>query len=384
MVTSLLIAGCVYLTLTVSGRQAALFGVGVLIGVSLYHGQFSFTSAWRQFIVERRGTGIRSHALLLAVGAVLFAPALAAGTLFGVRVNAAVAPASLSVLIGAFISGVGMQLSSRCACGTLYTATGGSMSMIATLLAFIAGSLLGTAHMPYWSALPSFGALSLGASLGALPALVLSLTVLGAIAALSFAIEQRQYGIEAPPATAQPVYSWLRGPWPLYVGALALAALNFATLALSGHAWRVTSAFALWGAKAAAAAGADVAHWPYWTTGDNAAALAAPLSRDVPSVMNVGIMLGAVLAAALAGRYGPVWRVPLRPLAAAAFGGLLLGYGARLAYGSNVGAYFSGIVSASVHGWIWLFAAFAGSMLGIRIRPLFGLTREDHAAAPDA
>src|ERR1700754_2647819 len=64
VVAGLFIAGCVYLTLTVSGRQAALFGVGVLIGVSLYHGQFSFTSAWRQFIVERRGGGIRSHGVL--------------------------------------------------------------------------------------------------------------------------------------------------------------------------------------------------------------------------------------------------------------------------------------------------------------------------------
>jgi len=30
----------------------------------------------------------------------------------------------------------------------------------------------------------------------------------------------------------------------------------------------------------------------------------------------------------------------------------MLGYGARLAYGCNIGAYFSGIASASVHGWL--------------------------------
>lgn len=383
VVAGLFVAGCVYLAFTVSSRQAALFGVGGLIGMTLYHGQFSFPSAWREFIVERRGAGIRSHALLLAVGAALFVPVLAAGTLFGLPVSAAVAPASMSVLIGAFISGIGMQLSSRCACGTLYTATGGSTSMLATLLAFVAGSLLGTAHMPYWGRLPSLGPLSLGSTLGALPALALSWGVLGVIVGLSFALEHRRYGVPATPAAKQAIYSWLHGPWPLYTGALALAILNFVTLALSGHAWRVTSAYALWGAKAAAAAGVDVAHWPYWSTGDDAAALAAPLSHDVPTVMNAGIMLGAILAAALAGRYGPVWRVPVRPLGAAAFGGLLLGYGARLAYGSNVGAYFSGIVSASVHGWIWLFAGFAGSALGIVVRPLFGLEKDGHRRPPD-
>jgi hypothetical protein len=81
-------------------------------------------------------------------------------------------------------------------------------------------------------------------------------------------------------------------------------------------------------------------------------------------------------AAALAGRYAPVWRLPARSLVAAVVGGLLLGYGARLAYGCNIGAYFSGIVSGSLHGWLWLAAAFAGNVIGTRLRPLFGLEVE--------
>jgi uncharacterized membrane protein YedE/YeeE len=92
--------------------------------------------------------------------------------------------------------------------------------------------------------------------------------------------------------------------------------------------------------------------------------------------MDIGIVLGAMLAAALAGRYAPRWRVPLRSLVAAVVGGLLLGYGARLAYGCNIGAYFSGIVSGSLHGWLWLVAAFAGNVIGTRLRPLFGLEVE--------
>jgi uncharacterized membrane protein YedE/YeeE len=138
----------------------------------------------------------------------------------------------------------------------------------------------------------------------------------------------------------------------------------------------VTSAFALWGAKAASAIGVDTAHWAYWSTKANAAALAAPVWHDVTSVMDIGIVLGAMLAAALAGRYAPVWRLPLRSFVAAVAGGLMLGYGARLAYGCNIGAYFSGIVSGSLHGWLWLVAAFCGNVLGTRVRPLFGLEVE--------
>ena len=57
-------------------------------------------------------------------------------------------------------------------------------------------------------------------------------------------------------------------------------------------------------------------------------------------------------------------------------GGLLLGYGAPLAYGCNIGAYFSGIVSGSLHGRLWLVVAFAGNVLDTRLRPAFGLEVE--------
>ena len=103
---------------------------------------------------------------------------------------------------------------------------------------------------------------------------------------------------------------------------------------------------------------------------------------DVTSVMDFGIILGALLAAILAGTFAPVLE-DLRPsLAAAVIGGLLLGYGARIAYGCNIGAYFSGIASGSLHGWLWLVAAFAGNIVGTSLRPMFDLTVEKNADAP--
>ncbi|MGC4085064.1 MAG: YeeE/YedE thiosulfate transporter family protein [Vicinamibacterales bacterium] len=96
--------------------------------------------------------------------------------------------------------------------------------------------------------------------------------------------------------------------------------------------------------------------------------------HDVTSVMDLGIMLGAFAAAALAGRFAPVWRVPARSLAAAVAGGVMLGYGARIAFGCNIGAYFSGVASTSLHGWVWLASAFTGNILGTKLRPWFGLS----------
>ncbi|WP_042303176.1 YeeE/YedE family protein [Paraburkholderia kururiensis] len=372
---ALVVLGALYLAQTVSAKQAALYVLGALLGMTLYHAAFGFTSAWRVFIADGRGAGLRAQMLMLAVGVLLFFPSLSAGTLFGHPVAGEVAPVGVSVLIGAFMFGIGMQLGGGCASGTLYTVGGGSTRMVVTLIAFVVGSVVGTAHLPFWSALPHLQPISLVKTLGAGPAIALNLVVFALIAALTVLIEKRRHGrlvSDDAPNTS----SWLRGPWPLLMGGVVLAVLNFVTLAISGRPWGVTSAFALWGAKAFSAMGIDVASWHVWSTGPNAAALAAPVSHDVKSVMDIGIVIGAMVAASLAGRYAPVWRLPLRSLIAAVVGGLLLGYGARLAYGCNIGAYFSGIVSGSLHGWLWLVAAFLGNVVGTKLRPAFGLAVE--------
>jgi uncharacterized membrane protein YedE/YeeE len=128
----------------------------------------------------------------------------------------------------------------------------------------------------------------------------------------------------------------------------------------------------------------DVASWGYWQVAARAQALRESVFADITSVMDFGIVLGALLAAGLAGKFKLGWKVPPRSLIAAVLGGLLLGYGARLAYGCNIGAYFSGIASSSLHGWLWLVAAFLGSILGTRLRPWFGLSVEGNLTRAQA
>ncbi|MGF7241491.1 putative membrane protein YedE/YeeE [Pseudomonas oryzihabitans] len=371
--TCLLAVGMVFLNQAVGGRQALLLLLGGALGLTLYHAAFGFTSAWRVFILDRRGAGLRAQMVMLALAVLLFFPALGAGSLFGEAVRGNVSPLSTSVVIGAFLFGIGMQLGGGCASGTLFTAGGGNARMLVTLLFFVIGSLIATQHLGWWFALPSLPPTSLVTSLGVLPGILVSLAAFALIAWISVVLERRRHGrLEATvPGEHQGAARLLRGNWPLVWGAIALAILNFVTLALAGRPWGVTSAFALWGAKGAGLLGLDVSAWAFWQQPANARALAEPFWFDVTSVMNLGIMLGALVAAGLAGRFAPSLRIPARSLVAAVLGGLLLGYGARLAYGCNIGAYFSGIASGSLHGWLWLVAAFFGNSLGVRLRPFF-------------
>ena len=378
----LLLQGAVFLQNNVGTRQVLLLIVGAALGLTLYHAAFGFTSAWRVFINDRRGAGLRAQMVMLAVAVVLFFPALGAGTLFGQPVVGLVAPIGVSVVFGAFIFGIGMQLGGGCASGTLFTVGGGNARMLVTLLFFICGSLIATQHVDWWFALPAFPATSIVKSFGVVPALLLSLAVFAIIAAVTVRLEKsRHASLEAGVTSEhQGLRRFLRGPWPLVWGAIGLALLNYATLALAGRPWGITSAFALWGAKAASGLGVDVGSWGFWQMPGNAKALAAPVWEDITSVMDIGIVLGALLAAGLAGRFAPSLNIPLRSLLAAVIGGLLLGYGSRLAYGCNIGAYFSGIASGSLHGWVWLVAAFIGNTVGVRLRPLFFTGERPQAA----
>lgn len=355
----------VYLGASGGTRLAALALVGAACGITLYHADFGFTAAWRQWLTGGRGDGVRAQAVMLAVAVLLFFPALAAGSLFGRPVHGFLAPVGLEVAAGAFVFGIGMQLGNGCGSGTLYTLGGGSTRMVVTLVFFVVGSVAATAHLAWWRALPGGPPVSLIAELGLAGALAANLALFALVGWLTLRRDRR---LPPPPPPTLARRRWLVGPWPAVAAAVALAGLNFATLALAGRPWGITSAFALWGAKAADGLGIAVADWPAWSR----AALDRPLLADINTVMNLGIMLGAAGAAGLAGRFAPVWRVPLRSLAAAALGGLLLGYGARLAFGCNIGAFFGGIASASLHGYLWLAAALCGSVIGIRLRPWFG------------
>ena len=350
----LLIIGTIGAYQIVGLNQALLFLIGGALGMTLYHASFGFTSSWRVFIKERRGRGLRAQMIMLALAVLLFFPALGAGELFGNPVKGNVNPVSMSVMIGAFIFGIGMQLGGGCASGTLYTVGGGSARMLVTLLFFCIGSVIATSHLDWWFVLPHLEPISLVESLGVLPGLLLSFIVFAIIAAATVYFEKKRHGsLEIEPSSKHQGWKrFIRGPWPLIWGGIILTLLNFATLALAGRPWGVTSALAVWGAKGASLVGIDVASWDYWQQAGNAKALANSLWYDITSMMNFGIMLGALLAASLAGKFAPNFNIPKRSLIAAVVGGIMLGYGARLAYGCNIGAYFSGIASGSLHGWM--------------------------------
>ncbi|SDI49697.1 YeeE/YedE family protein [Alteribacillus bidgolensis] len=366
----------IFLSLTQNIVQPLMLIIGLLLGYTLFHARFGFTSAFRRFMSVGNGQALRSHMVMLAAAVTLFAPILATGfTFFGGTAEGYVAPVGVSLFVGAFMFGVGMQLGGGCASGTLYAVGGGRSVMFITLLFFIIGATIGAYHFDFWTNdLPAFEPISLATStgLGYVGAWFVSILFFGLIFIITLRMEKKK---NPPKMAALPsAKGWkriFRGSWPLITAAIMLAVLNALTLTTRGQPWGITSAFTLWGSKAAEAAGIDVSSWGYWQA--NADQLQASIFADSTTVLNFGVILGAFLASAAGGlfRFNNITR---KNAAASIIGGLLMGYGARLAFGCNIGAYFGGIASFSLHGYIWGVLALAGTFLALFLRPLLGLS----------
>ena len=343
------------ITWAVGLRQGFLFIVGIGFGVSLAAVSFGFTTGWRIWIRERDPTGFFAQFLAIGLAMLVSIPLIAANP----ELSGAIAPLSVSLVIGAFVFGAAMQVADGCGSGTLYKAGLGNGFSLAVLPGFIAGSFFGAAHLDRWLALGSLPSVSLPEQFGVGVALVAQLAVLGALGAWLWRKRKRTDA------------NWKgRG---IYVAAVMLAVFGVLNLIIAGQPWGIVYGLGLWGAKIATWFDADLAANAYWGREAQQLHIESPLLTDVTSVTNIGLLIGALLAANFRGRARPVTNASAKQWLAAIVTGLVLGYSARLAFGCNVGAYFAGISTGSLHGWVWFAAAFAGSFVGIPLRERLAL-----------
>ncbi len=363
-------AGAFLLGIDQGIRAALLWLIGAGLGVALFHAAFGFTGAFRRLLEDRRGAGLRAQMLLIGLLVLIFLPLLEFGSPFGTAMRGFVFPVGWALLLGAFLFGMGMQFGGGCGSGTLYAAGSGAVRMWITLAAFITGATLAAWQAELWMDWPALPPLSLPDRLGVLPAIGVSLAVLGLVALLSLRLERRRHGT-AEPLLWRGGHPW-RGPWPLAWGAVALAVLSVTTLAVAGRPWAITAAFPLWGSRMVEALGwDDPSFWAYWEDPTRVEAWLRPVLTDRITLMDLGLMAGAFLAAGLAGRAdGFRWPRAGEALGSL-FGGLLLGVGAVLASGCNISAYVAGIASGSLHGWIWIVPALIGNHTAIHVKKLW-------------
>jgi uncharacterized protein len=339
--------------------SAALLVGGFGLGVAFLKAEFSYTSSWRRFLTRGEAAGLLGGLIVIAICALVVVPVAALSPKYG----GAIAPLGPSLIIGAFVFGIGMQLANGCGSGTLYTVGGGSGRMLIALLFFVIGSVFGSLALPAFLALGGVDPILASDYLGPWGGLAATLVSIAIAAGLIIAVARKR-GADFVPSR-----NYL-------VGGITIGLLCVAVFATGGHPWSVTFGYTLWGAKAATALGFDLSHAAFWQWPGPKHALAESVLSDTSSLTNFGMLFGAMAAAAATKPFAAGAWPPIKSLMAAGIGGLLMGWGARLGFGCNIGAFVGGVASGSLHGWIWFLAALPGCLIGIRLRPLFGLSRE--------
>lgn len=334
-------------------RSAILMAVGLGFGLVLEGLRFGFAGPWRVMVTERDGRGLLAQLLAIGLTAAVAMPLIAAapGELAG-----AYAPIGIAMIGGAFVFGAAMQLVMGCGSGTLVNAGSGNLIGAVALAGFVAGSFFGTLDLEWWTGLGSLPVLTVQDFAGSAGGLAVTLLGLAAVAVVVV--------LRSAPGKRLPARR-------LWIAAVLIAALAVANLVISGQPWGIVYGLGLWGAKIAQATGVDLAANSFWSHPIHATRLGASILTDYTSLTDIGLLIGAFLAMRWKAVPGEqVKKLRAESWAVVVVAGLVLGYSARLAFGCNIGAFFSGVSTGSLHGWVWFAAAFAGSGLGVKLRPV--------------
>jgi uncharacterized membrane protein YedE/YeeE len=337
----------------VGARFSLMLLIGLGFGVALEGLRFGFAGPWRAMILNREPAGILAQLLCIGIVACFAIPLLAA---YPAELSGAQAPIGFAMISGAFLFGAAMQVVLGCGSGTLVNAGSGNPVSLLALPFFALGSFAGAYHLIWWTNLGVLPIMTLRGASGLVVTLV-GLTVVAIVLLL----------LSKPNARVI--------PRRYIIAALVLAGLSVLNLVVAGQPWGVVYGLGLWAAKGVTALGMDLSGSTFYATVVSTERLNANILTDYTSITNFGMIAGAFGVAAWrsGGLSQRLPTYPARALIATIIAGLLLGYSSRLAFGCNVGAFFSGIATGSLHGWVWFASAFLGAFLGIPIRRLSGL-----------
>lgn len=158
----------------------------------------------------------------------------------------------------------------------------------------------------------------------------------------------------------------LKKEWSYYTGAVVIAALALALNAFSGI-WGVSGPLSIWGGKVLTFFGVNADAW----RGYNGSLAKYSFWGNKPSITDMGLLLGAAISTLLAAEWKIRKLKHWKQALSAVIGGLLIGFGAAIAGGCNIGGLFSQLPQFSIAGWLFLLMCFLGAWVGGKLLRFF-------------
>ncbi len=349
----------IQLAVVVSG-----FLIGGLLGAVVQRSKFCIASACHSIVTTRDLTQTRAYAMALFIAIPATQLLYGAGAADISRSIYISSPFTwLSYIVGGFIFGVGIVYAGGCASRILVRAGEGNLGGLVSVLAFIFASgatlwgITATVRANYLDKLTlNLKSQYLPNVFGNAPVWV-TVLVIEAVLLL--------FMLKSPKDS-----EWRKLKWPLAGAAIGL--IIAAAWCVNGLAYRAiphvdTFSFSgpddptllqAWGPKSLTFALADAQAFRYiilWT--------GETINFAVATVF--GVIAGSLVSALISGTFNWI-APPLQQFKYNLVGGLLMGFGAVLAMGCNIGQGLSGISTLSIGSFLTMSFIFAGAIAGAK------------------
>ena len=366
----------------VDTQFARFWAFGLAFGFVLQRGRFCFASAFRDLFLLGHGRTMKGVLFGLAIASVGFAVVMARQVPLSdmgfLPPTANVLPVGAHTALGALLFGVGMVLAGGCVSGSLYRMGEGYVGSWVAFAGLMGGLLAARFTWNWWweTSISAGPRIWLPQMLGHSGGLLVTLLALGVVFLVVLRIEHRA-GMVVPAARPPDEVSegvaddlralgrsvFVRG-WPIVIAGAVLGGLNV-LLFMAQEPWGFTGEVGRWSADLSALLGAVPP--PLSGVGDLPGCVFVP--SDGALLNHMTLLVGGMWAGSFAGALGAgefKVRLPKQRVryVQSGGGGVLMGYGAGIAMGCTIGAFFSSIPSLAINGWV--FAAFlaVGAWLG--------------------
>ena len=366
---------------------ASLWLLAGAAGFTLQRSRFCFASAFRDVFLFGSSKIMKGIIVGLGVATIGFAIIMhhqVPFPSFGVTPNEAnILPVGISTVVGGLIFGFGMVISGGCVSGSLYRMAEGYVASWVS----IAGVLVGMGLMSHswnwwWDNFISHESLIwLPGTFGLGYTGSVFLTLSGLLALFLF-LTWREYRLgifipdinknsSSPESFVENLKSLWKiifvNGWSAVVGGSVLGGL-VVLMYMTHMPWGVTGELSRW----ANVTMSTLNFGPAAMAGLSAIGGCAGRAGESgvfshTFAVTVGLLPGALVGALFSKEFKLRFPKSGKRYVQALFGGVLMGYGAGLAIGCTIGAFFSSIPSGSVSGWLFAISLAGGAFLGVQV-----------------
>jgi uncharacterized membrane protein YedE/YeeE len=352
--------------------------LGIAFGAVLQKSRFCFYCISRDFIEIKNAKGLLGIVVALVVGTLgyhlIFGAFLIDPVAPRLPPNAHIAPVSWVLVLGSFSFGLGMAIAGSCISAQLYRFGEGLLSALIAFIGIILGFVLAflSWNFLYLKVIQQAPLIWFPHYLGYKGSIVLQIILLIFLALLLLKFHKKQKEINKTQRWWEiKTQRWWEIKWPTYVGGILVALIaTVAFLRISplgvtaeiGSVARTSAGY--FNILPARLEGLDtlrgcltIVKETFWSNN---------------GLFIFGLVLGSFALATFSGDF-KIQIPKIKESVRSFVGGILMGFGSMIALGCTVGTLLSGIMAASLSGWIFLVFCGTGLYLGWFVRKKYKL-----------